>query len=227
MFFLNFPRWPGHRPKFIADLLSHLHWNATIAQERRLDEKFGIETSLPETKYLDDVASANREFAVPYEPIQLDVFHDMTSSVARMLGKSFDYHFIDLGSGKARALIYAAEAGFQRCTGVEFSPVLHAVAQRNIEAYQKMTNSDCRFSLHCMDAVDFEFPDEDIILFMYNPFSSEVMRPVIGKLRTFIEKSDRDLLLLYRNPTCSDDFRESRLTRLESGKSFQIYRAVR
>ena len=227
MFFLNFPRWPGNRPKFIAELSSYLHWKATVAQEKRLDEKFGIETSVPETKYLDDVASANREFAVPYEPIQLDVFHDMASAVKRMLGKAPDYHFIDLGSGKGRALIYAAESGFDRCTGVEFSPALHAVAQKNIEAYRRATGSDCRFALHCMDAVDFEYPDDDIVLFMYNPFGSEVMRQVVGRLKELVETSAKDLFLLYRNPTCSDDFRASGLTRLETGKSFQIYRAMR
>jgi SAM-dependent methyltransferase len=227
MVFLNFPRWPGRRPKFIAELFSHLHWKMTGMQERRLDRKFGIETAAAETGYLSDVPSPNRDFAVPYEAIQLDKFHDMISAVRRLVGRISKYHFVDLGSGKARALIYAAESGFCHCTGVEFSAELHAVAEKNVEAYRQATKSTCRFSLHCMDAVDFEFPDNDMVLFMYNPFSSEVMQPVAARLRDFVEKSDRDLFLLYRNPTCSDDFRALGLTRLESNESFQIYRANR
>ena len=227
MFFLNFPRWPARKPKFIADFFSYLHWKATRFQEERLDEKFGIETSAAETRYLDDVMSPNREFAVPYEAIQLDVFHDMISSVRRIVGSVSDYHFIDLGSGKGRALVYAAESGFKRCTGVEFSAVLHTVAQTNVEAYRQATQMDCRFCLLCMDAVDFELPDDDIVLFLYNPFGSEVMQPIVARVREFVENSDRDLFLLYRNPTCTDDLRASGLTRLESGESFEIYRALR
>ncbi len=227
MFFLDFPRWPASRPKFIAEFFSYLHWRATKFQEERLDRKFGIETSAAESRYLEDVASPNREFAVPYEAIQLDVFHDMIVSIRRAPGNLRDYHFIDLGSGKGRALIYAAESGFGCCTGVEFSAALHAVAEKNIEAYRQATQSACRFSLHCTDAIDFELPDDDIVLFLYNPFGSEVMRPIVGRVREFVEKTDRDLILLYRNPTCADDFRASGLTRLESGSSFEIYRTER
>jgi SAM-dependent methyltransferase len=46
-----------------------------------------------------------------------------------------DFTFIDFGSGKGRALLLASEFPFKRIIGVEFSPELHAIAQRDIERY--------------------------------------------------------------------------------------------
>ncbi|MBZ5489392.1 MAG: class I SAM-dependent methyltransferase [Acidobacteriia bacterium] len=46
-----------------------------------------------------------------------------------------DFTFIDLGSGKGRALLMAAQYGFKRIIGVEFMPELHRVAQENIRKY--------------------------------------------------------------------------------------------
>ena len=48
-----------------------------------------------------------------------------------------DFHFVDLGSGKGRALFLAAKAGFSKVIGVEFSADLHFLAQKNIVAASK------------------------------------------------------------------------------------------
>jgi hypothetical protein len=46
-----------------------------------------------------------------------------------------DFTFIDLGSGKGRALLMASAYPFKRIIGVEFMPELHRVAQENIRKY--------------------------------------------------------------------------------------------
>ncbi len=46
------------------------------------------------------------------------------------LGPVERYDFLDLGCGKGRALIVAAEFPFRAITGVELSPALAAIARR-------------------------------------------------------------------------------------------------
>jgi hypothetical protein len=43
-----------------------------------------------------------------------------------------DFTFIDLGSGKGRALLLASEFPFQEIIGVELGPELHEIAKKNI-----------------------------------------------------------------------------------------------
>ncbi|MGC2696879.1 MAG: class I SAM-dependent methyltransferase [Candidatus Angelobacter sp.] len=43
-----------------------------------------------------------------------------------------DFTFIDLGSGKGRCLLMAAERGFKRIVGLELLPKLHQAAEENI-----------------------------------------------------------------------------------------------
>lgn len=214
-------------PKFIGDLVDYLRWRHIRSREQRIERRFRIETSVPETKYLDEVRSANKTFAVPYEPIQLNVFNDMMKSLKRLIGNPAKYNFIDLGSGKGRALIYASEAGFGRCTGIEFSEKLHEKSLANIKSYTSISNRECEFHLHCTDAADFTFPNDDIVLFMYNPFGIEVMTSVLDKIDQFARSSCDEMYVLYRNPTCAKDFASHHLALVDSQESFQIFRVSR
>jgi SAM-dependent methyltransferase len=98
-----------------------------------------------------------------------------------------DHTFIDLGSGKGRALIMAGEYKFRRIIGIEFSPELCAIAKKNLAITR--THAE----VICQSAVDFEFPREPTVIFMCNPFFEEVMKPVISHMH-------RDGFLVYVNP---------------------------
>jgi hypothetical protein len=56
---------------------------------------------------------------------------EVTELLAR-LPTHDNFTFIDIGSGKGRVLLLAAEFPFRKIVGVEFSPELHATAQRNL-----------------------------------------------------------------------------------------------
>ena len=214
-------------PKFISDFVEYLRWRLIRLQEDRIERRYRIETSVPEADYLKEVQSANREHAVPYEPIQLNIFRDMIQSLEQLIGHPRTYHFIDLGSGKGRALIYASEAGFDKCIGVEFSETLHDKALANLDAYSARSDHECKFSLFCMDAAEFVFPDNDTVLFMYNPFDIEVMNSVLDKIDQFARSNHNEMYILYRNPTCAKDFASHHLELVDSQKSFQIFRVSR
>lgn len=213
--------------QFVRDFVHYLRCRRNRLQEQCIEQRFSIETSVPETDYLRDVRSTNKEYAVPYEPIQLNVFRDMMASLKQIIGDPRIYNFIDLGSGKGRALIYASEAGFERCTGIEFSEELHEKALANIDSYSSISHRKREFYLYCIDAAEFTLPDDDIVLFMYNPFGIEVMRAVLGRIDDFVTSNSNEMYVLYRNPACAQDFSSHHLELLDSQKSFQIYRISR
>ena len=74
------------------------------------------------------------------------------------LRDSSAYTFIDLGSGKGRALFVAAEYPFCRVLGVEFAIELHHQAEINITRYNRLRRKcSCIESLHT-NVTDFQFP---------------------------------------------------------------------
>ena len=89
--------------------------------------------------YLSDlnVASPNWIHGVNYTGIEPARFWMALLSVAL---KHDDFTFVDFGSGKGRALLMASEFPFPRVTGIEFSPELHAIAQKNIREYRRRRN---------------------------------------------------------------------------------------
>ena len=45
------------------------------------------------------------------------------------------FAFVDMGSGKGRALLVASEFAFAKIVGIELSPQLHRIAQNNVKRY--------------------------------------------------------------------------------------------
>jgi tRNA1(Val) A37 N6-methylase TrmN6 len=54
-----------------------------------------------------------------------------------------DLAFVDLGTGRERALLLASRLPFKSVTGVEWSAELHRVAVENIKAYSGPRMSIC------------------------------------------------------------------------------------
>jgi SAM-dependent methyltransferase len=106
--------------------------------------------------------------------------------------------FVDLGCGKGRTLIVAAELGFKCVIGVEFSPALVKIAKTNL-AKLAVTNAD----VLCLDAAFYSFPNEDFALYLYNPFSIEVMQCVLNNLRT---SRATTVWVIYKHPVCGEIF---------------------
>ena len=211
----------------LADLTGYIRWKHAQTLELMFDKMHNVETSTPESAYLLSIKSKSVEFAIPYEPIQYDIFCRMMRSLSAQIQSFSDYVFIDLGSGKGRALLYAAHWRFASCIGVEFSRDLHLVAKRNISAYRLRKGRATAFELHCSDAIQYELPDANIVLFLYNPFTGDVMRSVVNKIERFIEEKHKDIVVLYRNPTCAALFDMRVLSCVESNLSYNIYRARR
>jgi SAM-dependent methyltransferase len=107
--------------------------------------------------------------------------------------------FVDLGSGKGRTLLVAAELGFGRCIGVEFSAALHEVAEANLRQFEHINGSSGRVELVHGDAGRFAFPGGSLVVFLNNPFQGEVMQAVLHNLRSSVRRQPRPIHLIYQS----------------------------
>jgi hypothetical protein len=115
-----------------------------------------------------------------------------------------DFVFLDLGSGKGRALLIASEFPFKRIIGVEILPELHSLAGKNIGAYRSATQKCSAIELHCCNATLYRMPPENTVLFLSNPFGSPVLSQLLTSLKESLQNHPRQVYLVYHNPFCHD-----------------------
>jgi hypothetical protein len=107
--------------------------------------------------------------------------------------------FIDYGSGKARAVIFAARFPFRHVVGVEVCPELHAIGQENVR--KALPRLACRnVELVVADAVEYQLPPDITIVYCYNPFSGSILCGMMEQVRRSLEAHPRRLRLVWRNP---------------------------
>src|SRR5579864_6223943 len=95
------------------------------------------------------IDSPNRRFGVDYRAVYPKEFFSAMSALP--INDYSQYTFIDLGSGKGRAILLAQKYNFRRYIGVEFAKELHELAQANLQDYENI-------ELQCMDATQYVFP---------------------------------------------------------------------
>ena len=106
-----------------------------------------------------------------------------------------EYTFIDIGSGKGRMLFVAAEFPFRRIQGIEFDLDLHRQAEENISRYRSGRRKCGQIeSLH-INAVDYDFPNENLVIYLFNPFRPEIMRQVLANLEESLKRNRRAVFL--------------------------------
>src|SRR6202035_689809 len=68
------------------------------------------------------------------------------------------FTFVDLGSGKGRALLLASRFLFRRIVGVEIAPELSEVAAANIQRFVAPWQMCREIEAHTGDAAEFIYP---------------------------------------------------------------------
>jgi precorrin-6B methylase 2 len=106
---------------------------------------------------------------------------------------------IDVGCGKGNAMRTMLKFPFTRVDGIELSEQIAATAVQNF----KKLKAD-RSRVFACDARLFEDYDAYNIVYFYNPFPTVVMDDVIDTLSQSIDKSERELVIIYNNPTRHD-----------------------
>jgi len=158
-----------------------------------------------------------------YQPTEPAVFRDMLSALPIDFR---EFTFIDIGSGKGRTLLMASDYAFRRIIGVELLPELHHIAEENIRRYKNENQKSFAIESQCVDAREFTFPDEPLVLYFFNPLPPSGMKTVLGRLEQSLEAHPRDVYLIYHNPEHRSLLENSFLRELLSTHQFVIYRTV-
>jgi SAM-dependent methyltransferase len=189
----------------IAWLLDQWKWRWFAYRHRRqahlnvdFDHAHGIETAMEVPLQVagvpsDDVARGNGI----YRPLTEQLFR---AAMASINIEAERFTFVDIGSGKGKVLFMAADLPFRRVLGIEYARALHEVAVRNIASYHS-AGRQCSVieSVHA-DALQYEFPDGPLVLFIFNALPREVMRELLLRLDNGIAaEAQRPLLLIYTN----------------------------
>ena len=133
----------------------------------------------------------------PYQATEPALFHEMLSHLKIDFR---DFTFIDLGSGKGRTLLMAADYPFRRIVGVELLSALNNIAQENIRRYKSDSQKCFAVESVCSDAREFVFPPEPVVLYLFNPLPEPGLEQVIANLERSLRENSRQVYVLYHNP---------------------------
>jgi SAM-dependent methyltransferase len=211
-------------PRDLANLyLRSVKNNPGTAVNDAFDLEHGVETSIRAHPTDLAIKSPNWIHAVPYIPTP----HGLLQEALAGFDINFEnFTFVDFGSGKGRVLLMASDFPFRKIVGVEFSPELHALAQRNIASYTSATQKCRDITSVCMDFTDFQLPTESLVVFLYNPASKEVTSILAANLMRSLTEHPRQLWIVYVTP--HDIFDSERALRKEktgtySGHPYSVY----
>jgi len=107
---------------------------------------------------------------------------------------------VDLGCGKGKVLLLAAEFGFAEVRGVEVSPVLCEIARNNCATYRQKTNTPTQFVIVQADARQYPLADDEEVFFLFNPFDAAFVEQVIRRIGTSLYRRKRKIWILYGYP---------------------------
>jgi SAM-dependent methyltransferase len=122
----------------------------------------------------------------------------LTQALSELPIQYEDFTFVDVGCGKGRALLVAADFPFRHLLGIEIAGELCDIARANVATSPDWTT---RISIVNQDAATVTLPDGPLLLFLYNPFFAAVLRRFLRNLERQLRRSPRPTYLLYaRNP---------------------------
>lgn len=173
--------------------------------DARYDRRHNVDTAGlysfdPATVVGGTVANCNYYEPIPPAELRrlidgLDIHHD-------------SFIFVDVGSGRGRALLVAAEYPFRRVVGVEFAREFHEAARANIRTYRGPRRCREVDSIH-EDATRYVWPEEPAVLFFYSPFQPPLLRTVLGSLLESLRRAPRPTWIVYGSgiPECIEIMR--------------------
>ena len=150
-----------------------------------------------------DIPDNRVTHAFRYQTPIVEVFLDLLSTLSISYD---DFFFVDLGSGKGRALLLASQFPFKEIIGVELSETLHRTVCRNIQIYKDEQQRCHKIQSVCEDAANYDIPHEKVVFYLFNPFDEHVMCAVLLNIEDSICKYPRDIYIVYLKPVCRDLF---------------------
>jgi 16S rRNA G966 N2-methylase RsmD len=156
-----------------------------------------------------------------YYPYQGASYYVLKEVFSYLDHKQKESGFVDFGAGKGKAMIVAAECGFTKITGVEFSDKVVQMGQENLKQVE-LNFPDVEFQLILGKAEEYKIQEEESIFYFFNPFAKEIMDKVVMSIMNSYSQSPRLITIIYLNPLYADSFFDKgfKLTKKFGKKNF-------
>lgn len=168
---------------------------------------------------------------IPPEEIQTDSINKVSSQaygatrarpfaqLLNQLGLPKESVFVDFGSGKGRALLIAAQYGFRKVIGVEFSEPLCQVARKNLETFRSSRKITSEVLVVHADVVQHVVQPDETVFYFFDPFSAHVLEQVIDNIRQSLGTHPRRIWIIYNSPKHFEIIeRSGQFTRIQNGE---------
>jgi SAM-dependent methyltransferase len=172
------------------------------------DLKYGTDTG----GYLrpDEIGSGGIHDAMNngYSAVAPSVFREacrrwretLPSSAARLEA----YTFVDVGAGKGRALLLAAELPLRKVIGVEINEPLARIAQKNVTQWKRRARSQAKIRVMQEDAAEFRWPRTPLLVYLNNPFDCTLVELLVSQIGAAAASGPGLVDIVYVNPACED-----------------------
>jgi len=171
--------------------LRRIWWELT--QNVWFDLRHGTDTLMmvPLEDYPDSHTAL--AYAVRYQPSYSNVIR---RCLAEIPGNLLSRPFIDLGCGKGKPLLIAAQSGFLNLVGIDLHADLLTTCRQNFERIQRPQS---HLELFQMDVREYSFPPGSSCFFLYNPFEINVLKTVLGNVKKVVEPGEEAFLIYVHN----------------------------
>ena len=198
---------------------------ASAIEDSLFDHRFGTETSGVVDSDRLEPTLANRMHAVRYKPTKARPFVRLLSRLSLPDGCTF----VDVGSGKGKVLLLAAQRPFRRVVGLEFSPSICARARTNIELFTRTTKLKAPIEIFEGDATQYSMAGDENVFFLYNPFDAVILGRFVDNVRRSLLDHPRPIWFIYSVPLHAAVLEQSGLFGAPTtfdiqGNEFQVYR---
>ena len=169
-------------------------WSVIV--DMGFDYRYGTDTARRIPRSEIETSSENLVHCVNYGASKAMPF----LRLMRRLNLPTDSVFVDLGSGKGRAVMLAAKHGFRRVIGIEFSGALCESARSNLKNFLRKCPSRSEIEIIESDVTLYKFRDDQTVFFMLDPFNAPVLTQVLANIRASVERKPRQVWLIYSVP---------------------------
>jgi SAM-dependent methyltransferase len=169
-------------------------WSVVV--DMRFDSTYGTDTARRIPREQIETGSENIVHCVNYGASKAMPF----MRLMRRLKLPREGVFVDLGSGKGRALMLAAKYGFRKVIGVEFSGALCRQARENLRNFLSKSPSDSQIEVIESDVTKYQLRDDETVFFMLDPFNAPVLTEVLKNIRASLARRPRSIWLIYSVP---------------------------